>query len=86
MARHRGTVGDLAKMWIATTVVLGASALLLSQSTVRCEISGPAFGAGAGTCIATSIAHGLEPYLPWVMLIAATFALIATLTFVLRRR
>lgn len=86
MAKRRGTSGDLVKMWSATIVVLGASAWLLSQSTVVCEISGPAFGGGAGRCIATSIAHGLAPYLPWVMAIAAVFAIIATLAFAPRGR
>ncbi|MEV8212534.1 hypothetical protein [Leifsonia sp. NPDC077715] len=86
MAKRRGTSGDLVKMWIATIVVLGASAWLLAQSTVVCEISGPAFGAGAGRCITTSIAHGLAPYLPWVMVVAALFAIVATLAFALRRR
>lgn len=86
MAKRRSTAGDLVKMWFATLVVLGACVWTLSQSTVVCEITGPAFGAGAGRCIGTSIAHGLAPYLPWVMAIVAGLAVIATLRFALRRR
>jgi hypothetical protein len=57
---------------------------VLSQSTVECQIDAGTLN--AGRCVGTSIAHGLAPYLPWVMAGLGGLTLIATLRFFLRRR
>lgn len=84
MAKRGATGGDLVKLWLIGVFVIGCCAFTLAQSTVVCEI-GPN-GAGSGRCIATSMAHGLAPYLPWLMLVVGVLVVAATLRFALRRR
>jgi hypothetical protein len=84
MSKKSATGADLLKLWLIGAVVVGCCAWTLSQSTVVCDI-GPT-GAGASACIGTSAAHGLAPYLPWVMVVTVALVLLATLRFALRRR
>ncbi len=84
MAKRGATGGDLVKLWLIGAVVVACCAFTLSQSTVNCDVS-PS-GAGAGACIGTSAAHGLAPYLPWVIVVTVVLVVAATLRFALRRR
>jgi hypothetical protein len=84
MAKRRPDGGDLFKLWLLTAFVIGCCAWVLTQSTVDCRIDAGTLN--AGRCIGTSIAHGLAPYLPWVMVGLGGLTLIATLRFLLRRR
>jgi hypothetical protein len=84
VGKRRGDAGDLVKLWFLTAFVIGCCIWLLSQSTVDCQIDAGTFN--SGRCIGTSIAHGLAPYLPWVIVGLGGLTLIATLRFLLRRR
>jgi hypothetical protein len=84
MAKRGATGVDLVKLWLIGVFVIGCCAFTLGQSTVVCEIG--ANGAGSTRCIATSMAHGLAPYLPWVMALMGLLVVAATLRFALRGR
>ncbi|WP_434315997.1 hypothetical protein [Leifsonia sp. P73] len=84
MAKRRAGGGDLVKLWLVTAFVIGCCLWVLSQSTVECQIEAGTLN--SGRCIATSIAHGLAPYVPWVIVGLGGLTLIATLRFLLRRR
>ncbi|MFE4468947.1 hypothetical protein ACFRFH_09020 [Leifsonia sp. NPDC056824] len=84
MSKRRATGGDLVKLWLLTAFVIGCCIWVLSQSTVDCQVE--AGTVNAGRCVATSMAHGFAPYLPWVMIGLGGLTVIATLRFLLRRR
>ena len=85
VSRRKAGGTDLAKLWLAAIVVIGASCWILSQSTVDCATT-ITDGGGTGRCIATSIAHAFAPAAPWAIAFAAGIASLATLIFVVRRR
>jgi uncharacterized membrane protein len=84
MTKRRANGGDLVKLWLLTAFVIGCCIWVLSQSTVECAIVAGTLN--SGRCIGTSIAHGIAPYLPWVMIGLGGLTLLATLRFLLRRR
>lgn len=84
MTKRRANGGDLAKLWLLTAFVIGCCIWVLSQSTVDCAIVAGTLN--SGRWIATSIAHGIAPYLPWVRIGLGGLTLLATLRFLLRRR
>lgn len=84
MAKRGGTGGDLVKLWLIAAVVVGCSIWTLANSTPICDISPT--GAGGPVCIGTSMAHGLAPYLPWVIVATVGLVLIVTVRFAFRRR
>ena len=84
MAKQRANGNDIVKMWLIAAFVVGCCIWLLNNSTVDCNY-GPG-GFGGGKCVATSMAHGLAPYLPWAIAFMVGLTLIATLRFLTRRR
>lgn len=72
------------KLWLICAFVVGCGLWVLSQSTVVCDV-GPGL-AGAGQCVATSMAHGFAPFIPWVLLVIVGLTVAATVRFALRRR
>ena len=74
----------MVKLWLIVGVVVGCCLYTLANSTPKCGIT-PG-GAIAAECVGTSMAHGLAPYLPWVIVVMVGLAVLATLRFALRRR
>jgi hypothetical protein len=85
MPKRKATGTDLAKLWLAAAVVIGASIWVLSQSTVDCPTS-ITDGAGMGRCVGTSFAHSFAPAALWAIAFAAGMAILATVIYSLRRR
>ncbi|MEV8215002.1 hypothetical protein [Leifsonia sp. NPDC077715] len=84
MAKRGATGGDLVKLWLIVAFVVGCCVFTLANSTPKCGVTSA--GLIAAECVGTSMAHGLAPYLPWLIAVMVGLAVLATLRFALRRR